>query len=59
MVGFGLGKLLPLVTRSRRKGYPLALAFSIHENHWQGQTRVQLRLRDLKLQPVEAAVNNS
>ncbi|WP_237181575.1 single-stranded-DNA-specific exonuclease RecJ [Rhodothermus bifroesti] len=59
VVGFGLGKLLPLVTRSRRKGYPLALAFSIHENHWQGQTRVQLRLRDLKLQPVEAAVNNS
>jgi single-stranded-DNA-specific exonuclease len=59
VVGFGLGKLLPLVMRSRREGYPLALAFSIHEDHWQGQARVQLRLRDLKLQPVEAAVNNS
>lgn len=57
VIGFGMGRLLPLVQHSRRTGQPLALAFTLQENSWQGQTRLQLRLRDLKLQRVEASVN--
>ncbi|BBM70898.1 single-stranded-DNA-specific exonuclease RecJ [Rhodothermus marinus] len=56
VIGFGLGRLLPAVQHSRRTGQPLALAFTLQENTWQGQTRIQLRLRDLKLQRVETPV---
>ncbi|MDQ7041586.1 MAG: single-stranded-DNA-specific exonuclease RecJ [Rhodothermus sp.] len=57
VIGFGLQRLLPIVQHSRRTGQPLALAFTLQENSWQGQTRLQLRLRDLKLQRVEAPAN--
>ncbi|ACY49440.1 single-stranded-DNA-specific exonuclease RecJ [Rhodothermus marinus] len=56
VIGFGKERLLPAVQHSRRMGQPLALAFTLQENTWQGQTRLQLRLRDLKLQRVETPV---
>ena len=56
VIGFGKERLLPAVQHSRRTGQPLALAFTLQENTWQGQTRIQLRLRDLKLQRVETPV---
>jgi len=56
VIGFGKERLLPAVQHSRRMGQPLALAFTLQENTWQGQTHIQLRLRDLKLQCVETPV---
>ncbi len=56
VIGFGKERFLPAVQHSRRTGQPLALAFTLQENTWQGQTRIQLRLRDLKLQHVETPV---
>ncbi len=57
VIGFGKERLLPAVQHSRRTGQPLALAFTLQENTWQGQTRLQLRLRDLKLQRVAASID--
>ncbi len=57
VIGFRLGRLLPAVQHSLRTGHPLALAFTLQENTWQGQTRIQLRLRDLKLQRVAASID--
>jgi single-stranded-DNA-specific exonuclease len=43
-IGFGLGDRLEQV-RGRQ---PFQAVFSVEENSWQGQTSIQLRLRDLK-----------
>ena len=44
-IGFGLGDSLDLI----RGGRPFHAVFSVEENHWQGQTRLQLKVRDLKV----------
>ncbi|MDG1571590.1 single-stranded-DNA-specific exonuclease RecJ [Robiginitalea sp. M366] len=43
-IGFGLGHCLSEIER----GKPFEAAFSIEENHWQGQTRLQLKVKDLR-----------
>ncbi|MCB0461934.1 MAG: single-stranded-DNA-specific exonuclease RecJ [Flavobacteriaceae bacterium] len=43
-IGFGLGDKFDLI--SNRK--PFKAVYSIDENHWQGKTSLQLKLRDIK-----------
>ena len=43
-IGFGLGDKLDIV--SNRK--PFKAVYSVDENHWQGRTSLQLKLRDIK-----------
>jgi len=43
-IGFGLGDKLDVV--SNRK--PFKAVYSVDENHWQGRTSLQLKLRDIK-----------
>ena len=43
-IGFGLGDRLAQI----RDRQPFHAVFSVEENSWQGQTSIQLRLRDLK-----------
>lgn len=43
-IGFGLGEKHALI----RGGEPFRAVFSVEENHWQGQTHLQLKVRDLK-----------
>jgi single-stranded-DNA-specific exonuclease len=43
-IGFNLGDRLPLV----KKGSRFDIAFTLDENEWNGQTSLQLKLKDLK-----------
>jgi single-stranded-DNA-specific exonuclease len=43
-IGFGLGGQREIL----EGGAPFWAAFSLEENHWQGETRLQLKIRDLK-----------
>lgn len=43
-IGFNLGDRLPLV----KKGQRFDIAFTLDENEWNGQTSLQLKLKDLK-----------
>ena len=44
-IGFGLGNVLDELD----EGVPFSIAYNIEENHWNGQTTLQLNLKDLKL----------
>jgi len=43
-IGFGLGKHFSII----ESGKPFKLAYSLEENHWNGNVSIQLRLRDIK-----------
>lgn len=43
-IGFGLGNKINIVS----SGKPFAIAYSIDENHWNGKTSLQLKIRDIK-----------
>ena len=43
-IGFGLGNKYNLITNRK----PFKIVYSIDENHWNGTTSLQLKLRDLK-----------
>jgi single-stranded-DNA-specific exonuclease len=43
-IGFGLGEKLPLV----QGGTPFHAVFSVEQNFWKGQSRLQLKVRDLR-----------
>ena len=43
-IGFNLGKRLELIKDSK----PFKAAFTIDENHWNGRTDLQLKIRDIK-----------
>lgn len=43
-IGFGLGDSFEMVQNKER----IQLAYSVEENTWQGNTKVQLRVRDIK-----------
>ncbi|MEO8934935.1 MAG: single-stranded-DNA-specific exonuclease RecJ [Xanthomarina sp.] len=43
-IGFNLGDKLDLILNKK----PFKVVYSIDENHWQGNTSLQLKLRDLK-----------
>jgi single-stranded-DNA-specific exonuclease len=49
VIAFSMGDRYEEVNRSRLQGVPLELLFSIEENHWRGETRIQYRARDLRL----------
>ena len=44
-IGFGLGYILDELD----EGVPFSIAYNIEENHWNGQTTLQLNLKDLKV----------
>ena len=50
VIAFGHGEKLPLVQAAQREDRPLEMLFSVEENTWQGQTSIQLRARDLRVQ---------
>ncbi|MCO4822661.1 MAG: single-stranded-DNA-specific exonuclease RecJ [Flavobacteriaceae bacterium] len=43
-IGFGLGDKLDLI----KDRIPFKAVYSVDENHWQGRTSIQLKLRDIK-----------
>ncbi|GGH37361.1 recombinase RecJ [Mangrovimonas yunxiaonensis] len=43
-IGFGLGEKHPIIAN----GKPFKAAYAIDENHWNGQTSIQLKLKDIK-----------
>ncbi|MFM1879489.1 MAG: hypothetical protein RLZZ241_2355 [Bacteroidota bacterium] len=43
-IGFGLGEHLKLIQSKT----PVQVAYSLEENTWQGKTKIQLKIRDLK-----------
>lgn len=43
-IGFGLGDKLDLI----KDRIPFKAVYSVDENHWQGRTSLQLKLRDIK-----------
>ena len=43
-IGFGLGDKLKLIKNKK----PFKAVYSVDENHWQGRTSLQLKLRDIK-----------
>lgn len=43
-IGFGLGDKLDIISNKK----PFKAVYSIDENHWQGRTSLQLKLRDIK-----------
>lgn len=49
-IGFGLGKYLADLSEAKTLGTPIALAFSIEENTWNGKTSLQLNVQDLRLE---------
>ncbi len=50
VIGFGMGDKLSVVQESQKDGKPLELLFSLEENTWNGQTNLQLKARDLRLE---------
>ena len=52
-----MGEHLPTLLESQRQGTPIALLFNVEENTWRGRTTLQLRARDLRLQPVPHEVS--
>lgn len=44
-IGFGLGHILDELD----EGVPFSIAYNIEENHWNGQTTLQLNLKDVKI----------
>ncbi|WP_179344542.1 single-stranded-DNA-specific exonuclease RecJ [Winogradskyella ursingii] len=43
-IGFGLGAKIDIIKNTK----PFSLAYSIDENHWNGNTSLQLKLKDIK-----------
>ena len=50
-IGFGLGERLSLV----QGGAPFHAVFSVEQNSWKGQSRIQLKVRDLKSEVADQA----
>lgn len=44
-IGFGLGSVLDDLD----EGMPISIVYNIEENHWQGNTTLQLNLKDIKI----------
>ncbi|NBW93889.1 MAG: single-stranded-DNA-specific exonuclease RecJ, partial [Bacteroidetes bacterium] len=48
-IGFGMGKYRAGLSEAQAHGTPVALAFSIEENTWNGRTSLQLNVQDVRL----------
>jgi single-stranded-DNA-specific exonuclease len=44
-IGFGLGEILDDID----EGMPISIVYNIEENHWNGNTTLQLNLKDIKI----------
>jgi single-stranded-DNA-specific exonuclease len=51
VIGFGLGERLDTVLQSREESRPLEMLFSIQERTWNGTTALQLKAKDIRLEP--------
>ncbi|MEM6645490.1 MAG: single-stranded-DNA-specific exonuclease RecJ [Bacteroidota bacterium] len=49
VIGYRMRASFNALQESWYRGQPLELLFSVQENHWRGQTTLQLRARDLRL----------
>jgi single-stranded-DNA-specific exonuclease len=50
VIGFGMGDKLSIVRESYESDEPLELLYSVEENTWKGNTTLQLKCRDVRLQ---------
>ncbi len=50
VIGFGMGDKLSVLQTSKEENRPFELLFSLEENTWNGQTSLQLKARDLRLE---------
>jgi len=49
-IGFGMGEKLSVLEESQERDAPFELLFSLEENTWNGQTNLQFKARDLRLE---------
>jgi single-stranded-DNA-specific exonuclease len=49
-IGFGMGHMHATALHAERCGLPLELVYDVDENHYRGQSSLQLRLKDLRVQ---------
>ena len=49
-IGFGMGEKLSVLQQSQDQDQPFELLFSLEENTWNGETNLQLKARDLRLE---------
>lgn len=49
-IGFGMGEKLSVLEESNEAGKPFELLFSLEENTWNGETNLQFKARDLRLE---------
>jgi len=49
-IGFGMGEKLSVLRKSQETGTPVEMLFSLEENTWNGQTNLQLKVRDVRLE---------
>jgi single-stranded-DNA-specific exonuclease len=50
VIGFGMGEKLSVLKESQETGTPFELLFSLEENTWNGETNLQFKARDLRLE---------
>jgi single-stranded-DNA-specific exonuclease len=50
VIGFGMGEKLSVLEESKDQGKPFELLFSLEENTWNGETNLQFKARDLRLE---------
>ncbi|PSQ76671.1 MAG: single-stranded-DNA-specific exonuclease RecJ [Bacteroidetes bacterium QH_7_62_13] len=50
VIGFGMGEKLSILEESQETGRPFELLFSLEENTWQGETTLQFKARDVRLE---------
>ena len=50
VIGFGMGDKLSVLEQSQNEDRPLELLFSLEDNTWRGNTTLQLKARDLRLE---------
>ena len=48
-IGFGMGEKLSVLEESQEANKPFELLFSLEENTWNGETNLQFKARDLRL----------
>ncbi|MFB6272018.1 MAG: single-stranded-DNA-specific exonuclease RecJ [Salinibacter sp.] len=49
-IGFGMGEKLSVLRESQETDTPVELLFSLEENTWNGETNLQLKVRDVRLE---------
>jgi len=48
VIGFGKHELLPLVRTCKIDKKPIEMLYTVEENRWQGETNLQLKMKDVK-----------